>query len=369
MKKIDLTNIKTLTIALLTALITTIVLLIAKTNVIWVVVRALSPIVSAFLIAYMLDYILTQLKEKLKINRILGFIVTMFLIFLFMYTLIASLIPALKDAVVQLYETVNKTNFDDIKIFNIKLAEIDFIGLKDIFAESLQTLVKRIAQFSSQGVLNVLVGVKNVLVATFSWLAIFVIAIYMLIEKEALCNGLKRTSKAILSPAVYDKTTHVLGLTDDIFKKFVFGKVIDSIIIGILTYIVISVFKFKYAVLIAFIVGVTNVIPYVGPFIGAVPALLTTLLASFDEPIRVLFMGIIILAIQQLDGLVIGPKILGDTVGVSPFWILLAITVGGAIFGFMGMFLGVPTVVLIKTLVGEYVEMKERQREEAAENK
>lgn len=358
MKYIDLTKIRFITIGLVTALITTVVLFISKTEVIWIFLRAVSPLFTAFFVAYLLNYILQELHKRFKITKVIGFIITILIIVLFFYILAVALIPALKEAAMKFYDNLDNFTFDFNSVLNINFNETDFQNIKDKLVLDLKPIIQKFTSLNSNNLVTILTGVKNVM---FKFISVFVslaIAAYMLLEKNELIGKLDRTVTALFSKRFNERVRHILFLMDRIFKKFVVGKIIDSIIIGFLTYFVLLIFKFEYAVLIAFFVGITNVIPYVGPFIGAVPALFITLLASPNDPIKVLYMGIIILAIQQLDGLIIGPKILGDTIGVTPFWILIAITIGGAMFGFLGMFLGVPVTVLIKTIIEEEVEKK-----------
>jgi Predicted permease len=142
---------------------------------------------------------------------------------------------------------------------------------------------------------------------------------------------------------------------DDIFGRFLVGKIIDSTIIAILTYIVLTVTKMPYSLLISFIVGVTNIIPFFGPFIGAIPSFFIIL---FVSPIKALWFLVIILIIQQLDGNVIGPKILGDTLGISAFWILFSLLISGEIFGFIGLVIGVPLFVFVYSIVKDNVEKR-----------
>ncbi len=358
MKSIDLTKIQLLHIVLITALVTTIVLLVKNTDVVWVLLRGVYPIFTSFIIAYFFNYILSELEKRFKIRRIYGLILTIFVIITIFYISAASVIPALKSAVINLYNSLINFDFDFNTIF-VDIINANHIEvIKEQVVGDLSTIIQNFTSFNYTSILSLLTGVKNVLYWIISAFISFAIAIYMLAEKQDLIMRLDRTSRALFSPGFNFRLRHVLALMDKIFKKFVIGKIIDSVIIGILTYFILLIFNFEYAVLIAFLVGITNVIPYVGPFIGAVPALFITLIASFNTPINLVYMAIIILAIQQLDGLIIGPKILGDTIGVTPFWILIAVTVGGASFGFMGMFLGVPVIVLIKTLVEESVEKK-----------
>ena len=129
-----------------------------------------------------------------------------------------------------------------------------------------------------------------------------------------------------------------------VFSQFIVGKIIDSVIIGIINYIAMSIFKMPYALLISAIVGVTNVIPFFGPFIGAIPSAFIILLIS---PIQSLQFSVWILILQQIDGNIIGPKILGQTTGLSSFWILFSIILFGGLFGVLGMIIGVPTLAVV----------------------
>ena len=146
---------------------------------------------------------------------------------------------------------------------------------------------------------------------------------------------------------------------DAIFSGFVRGKLLDSLIIGILCFIGCSVLKMPYTPLISVVVGVTNVIPFFGPFLGAIPSIFLILLV---DPLKAMYFAVFVLALQQLDGNVIGPKILGDSTGISSFWVIVAILVGGGFFGVLGMVLGVPVFAAIQTLAKYLVDRKLTQR-------
>ena len=144
-----------------------------------------------------------------------------------------------------------------------------------------------------------------------------------------------------------------------LFSSFIIGKAIDSLIIGLLCFVIMSLCQLPYAVLISAIVGVTNMIPYFGPFIGAVPGVLIMLLVS---PIKALIFAILILVLQQFDGLILGPKILGDSTGLKPLWIIFAITIGGSIAGVLGMFLGVPVIAVLRYLLNRFLQYRLEKR-------
>ena len=143
------------------------------------------------------------------------------------------------------------------------------------------------------------------------------------------------------------------------FGGFVSGKILDSAIIGVICYFGLVILRVPYSLLVAVIVGVTNVIPFFGPLIGAVPCFV---LIGLADPIKGLYFLIFVLVLQQVDGNIIGPKILGDSTGLSSFWVIFAILVGGGLFGFMGMLFGVPTFAVIYYFIGEVVEYILRRR-------
>jgi len=144
-----------------------------------------------------------------------------------------------------------------------------------------------------------------------------------------------------------------------IFAGFISGKILDSMIIGLLCYFLMLIFKFEYPLLISVIIGVTNILPFFGPFIGAIPSILILLLVN---PYSALGFAILILVLQQLDGNIIGPLILGDYVGVSPFWIMLSIVIGGGLFGFVGMLVSVPLFALVYAIMRTVAEVRLRKK-------
>lgn len=175
-----------------------------------------------------------------------------------------------------------------------------------------------------------------------------VISIYLLAAKETLFVQIRKVASCILSPSLYERIGGILSLTHRVYGGFVIGKIIDSLIIGLLTLVSSWILQIPFAPLIAIIVGVTNVIPIFGPFIGAIPSALIVLVT---DPPKVIVFIILIFLIQQLDGNVIGPKILGNQVGISALGVIVSITVMGSLLGVTGMFIGVPTFAVLYTLL------------------
>ena len=177
----------------------------------------------------------------------------------------------------------------------------------------------------------------------------FFVSVYVLMEKEKFKGQAKKTIYGFFSPQVGNEIMGVFRKTNDIFYGFIIGKIIDSIIIGIICYIGMIILGLPYKVLTSVIIGVTNIVPVFGPYIGAVP---TVIIIFLTEPRQGIVFLIFVLVLQQFDGNLIGPKILGDSTGISTFWVVVSIVVGGGLFGFLGMLLGVPTMALIQYLMG-----------------
>ena len=185
-------------------------------------------------------------------------------------------------------------------------------------------------------------------------MAIF-IAFYMLFDKENFLRQLRKVIYALTSEKTANRILYNGSRIHNIFQSFIVGKALDSLIIGILAFIGLTLIKAPLVLVLSLIIGVTNMIPYFGPFLGGIPAVIITLLIS---PIHGIWVGLFILALQQFDGNFLGPKILGNSLDVSPLWIILAVVVGGAVMGPLGMFIGVPIFATIKMFCTEYINRK-----------
>ncbi|MBE6022202.1 MAG: AI-2E family transporter [Cellulosilyticum sp.] len=189
----------------------------------------------------------------------------------------------------------------------------------------------------------------------YNWIMALVIAFYMLTQKEDFSRGTKRLIYAILNKNHAEKVVAICAEGHSTFIQFFVGKFIDSTIIGIICFIGLSILKNPYALLLSLIVGVFNMIPYFGPILGAIPAVIITLFTGFMPAV---FVGIFIFILQQFDGLVLGPKILGDSIGLSPFWIISGILVGGALWGPLGMFFASPIIAVILNNINRWINKR-----------
>ena len=206
---------------------------------------------------------------------------------------------------------------------------------------------------------NITTGAINVLSEVFNFLVGCIVSVYMLFGKETFAAQIKKMLYAGMQVERANKKLHITRKSNEIFGGFIIGKIIDSAIIGVLCFIGITILDMPYILLVSVIVGVTNVIPFFGPYIGAIPS---TILIALADPLKGLYFLIFIIALQQLDGNVIGPKILGNSTGLSAFWVVFSILLGGGLFGFIGMIIGVPTFAVIYYIVKMVVEEKLKKK-------
>lgn len=266
--------------------------------------------------------------------------------------LIALIVPQVIESLTGILKSLPQrltqlsTLFNDItsKMDNKRLA----MKMSEIYAQ-VQTNLIELAQTKLLPGMGTLVGqVSTQVLLTLKTMMNVMIGVmacvYMLNSKERFQGQFKKVILATLPKEKAEAVFDFAKFTNRTFGGFINGKIIDSIIIGIICFILMEIFGFPYPILISAIIGITNVIPFFGPFIGAIPAAIIILLVS---PIHALYFLILIFILQQVDGNIIGPAILGNTTGIASFWVLFSIVIGGGLFGFIGMVLGVPVFAII----------------------
>lgn len=197
---------------------------------------------------------------------------------------------------------------------------------------------------------NGVISVFNLLYNLFIGI---IVAIYVLISKETFAAQAKKLLYGVLKRSQADTVIHYVRVSHGMFSGFIIGKIVDSTIIGFICFACMWVFQMPYAVLVSVIIGVTNIIPFFGPYLGLVPSVLLILLVS---PMQALYFIIIIAILQQVDGNIIGPAILGESTGLSAFWVLFSILLFGSLWGVFGMIIGVPLFAVIYQMVKDFVE-------------
>lgn len=326
----------------------------------------LAPFFTAFFIAYLLYpvtcwfykllfYKLTRQKAKRTckfLSIFLAYLWTIGLISLFVNYVTPQIAQSMIDLAPKISEWSNSA-MDYLQNVGEKYPNLDVA----VIEEYISNLYPQIMNYGTNLLKNVvpmLFNVSmNVVKIVINLILSFVISCYMISDKNQLITNAKRLLYAIFKKETADNICTTGRECNKIFSGFIIGKAIDSFIIGVLCFVLMSIFRFDYALLLSVIVGVTNMIPYFGPFIGAIPGVCLYLIVN---PLQSLFFAILILCLQQFDGLWLGPKILGNSTGLKPLWVIFAITVGGAYFGVLGMFLGVPVVAVISYLLNTFIK-------------
>ncbi|MCD7982124.1 MAG: AI-2E family transporter [Clostridiales bacterium] len=196
-------------------------------------------------------------------------------------------------------------------------------------------------------------GVYSAVKLIFNIFVGLIVTVYVLMTKERFVGQAKKLIYAVFRPRTGNVVMEVLQKANDVFGGFLIGKIIDSLIIGFICFVCMYIMKLPYAVLVSVIIGVTNIIPVFGPFIGAIPSVILIFLVN---PIQALYFLILVVVLQQVDGNIIGPKILGNTTGLTPFWVMFAILLFGGSFGVIGMIFGVPVFALIYYIIKRVAE-------------
>ena len=329
----------------------------------------LMPFIYGAVIAYLLKPVCNTIEaflrrfipEKMK-GLINALSVTFTILFglLLIYALCMMIIPQLITSVTTLYYTAqaNITKFmywanhlefiekneQIMELLNSAYAALN-TNLDTWIKNTLLPSMQNILSGAALGVLNVVVVLKNLIIG-------IIVAVYMLASRKRFVQQGKMVLYSVVKPRWASLITEEVKYADRMFGGFINGKILDSAIIGLLCYIGCLIFKFPSALLVSVIIGVTNVIPFFGPFIGAIPA---TLLILIQNPIKALWFVLFVLVLQQLDGNIIGPKILGNTTGLSSFWVLFAILLFGGLWGFAGMIVGVPLFAVIYDVIKKLV--------------
>lgn len=335
----------------------------------------LSPFIIGFVIAYLLHGPSRFFEEKVYgrmekpgIRRGLA-IVTVYVIALVLITVLLQLvIPQVVESIMTLVNNLSSYMENLDKLVNQLILHFHLDdgtqeeGITGL-VNSYDQLIKRVTAFLSSSVPELLnlgrtLG-GNIVSGIVTAITALIASIYMLGGKNKLMAQIKKFLYALLPKKHVDWLLDVVGRSNNIFAGFINGKLVDSAIIGVLCFLFSTILRIPYAILVSVVVGVTNIIPFFGPIIGAVPSVMILLIVN---PWAALRFGILIIALQQFDGNILGPKILGDSTGLSAFWVLVAIVVGGGLFGFPGMLLGVPTFAVIYSLVRDWANDRLAQK-------
>lgn len=340
-----------------------------------------SPVIYGIILAYLLTPIVNTIEKKLlsplftkssemnstkkKWMRFLSVLMTVIIVILFIYGFFSILIPNVISSVksisfafpiyvnnlMHFADKYFEANPDIEALFNQLVStysvEIDKYLNNTIIAQ-MESLLKTV----SLSLISVLKAMWNLIIG-------LIISIYVLCSKEIFAGQSKKIIYAIFSTKTANSLIKDFRFISDTFIGFISGKIVDSIIIGIICFIGTSLLKIPYALLVSVIVGITNIIPFFGPYLGAIPSAILILMIN---PIKCITFIIFILILQQVDGNVIGPKILGQSTGLSGFWVIFSITIFGGLFGFLGMIIGVPFFAVVYAMTRRIIDRMLKKR-------
>ena len=328
----------------------------------------LSPLIIGAAIAYILNPLLKLFEyrvfKKLKskamrrsLSLLLTYVVAILIIIAILLLMIPQLIESVKDLAAQFNDYMDSTAdlinsiVDNFTAEDADKDRFDGEWLKSTLLSLVTSsgdVLTAVGEYIKEYGMGLFVGVKNAVIGFF-------VSIYILISKESLHAQVRRISAAIFKPQLRNRVLRYTRIANRTFGNFFIGKIIDSILVGILTFIGLLIFKIPYPLLIATFVAITDIIPFFGPFIGAIPSAFIIFIA---DPKKALIFVILILVIQQIDGNIIAPKILGESTGISSLGVIVAIVIMGDYFGLVGMIVGVPIFASITIIVNELIENK-----------
>ncbi len=349
-------------------------------------INILMPVVFGLSIAYLMTPVLNfveyrillplcklcKIKEsekKKSLVRGVGIAITAFLFFIVIYTLcymmLSQIVPSISNIVANFDTYINNFTRWLNKLLEDNPDMRDYVirMVKQYSGELEKYLNDTVLTKTSSFIMTVSLSVISVLRVLWNFIIGFVISIYVLASKEKFTGQAKKIVYAIFHKDVANIVINNFCFTHKTFIGFISGKVLDSIIIGILCFIGTTILNTPYAALVSVVVGVTNVIPFFGPYLGAIPSVILIFIVDPANPLNCVYFAIFILILQQFDGNFLGPKILGNSTGLSGFWVIFAITFFGGLWGVFGMIVGVPIFAVIYAAIRSLVDAALRKKQ------
>ena len=320
----------------------------------------LTPFIVGFAIAYLLNTPMCFFERKLfpnhRFKRALSILLVYVLAFAVVAILLGLIVPQVVQSVKDLAGNMQTylTSLDQLVQDLTEQFDLDADAINDMFG-NFQNMISNMTAKAAEALPQLLDVGFAIGSGVIAGITALISSIYMLAGKDRLVPQLKKLLYATVSKRRSDWLLGVCGQANRVFVGFINGKIIDSAIIGVLCFILCAIFRIPYPMLVSVTVGVTNVIPFFGPIIGAIPCLFILVIV---DPWAALRFFALVIGLQQFDGNILGPKILGDSTGLSAIWVLISIVTCGGLFGFPGMILGVPTFAVLYALVREWVNKR-----------
>lgn len=326
------------------------------------VLTILSPFIVGFFFAYILNILVNFLEKKLfyrleklkkpfirKFERLFSILTAFLLVFAFMTAVIMFVVPQLSRSISTLISNI-PGYMDKLQAFITDMS-VRF-NLSSEFVRNITVnwneIITKTGQFISKAFPQILTFTFGLTSGIINIVMGLIVAIYLLFTKEKMIIILKKLIYAFIPEKTAEKIINTGSQANDTFQKFIAGQITEALIIGFLVFIGMLIFRFPYALLCAVIISITSLIPVVGAWIGAIPSAFIILMS---EPSKVIWFILFIVALQQIEGNLIYPKVVGDSIGLGGLWVLFAIIVGGSLFGVIGMLLGVPVFAVLYSII------------------
>lgn len=333
------------------------------------VVTTFFDIVTPFLVGIFISYLLyipckkieeayakTKLKWVRKKARAFGILTVYLIIVLLLMILINFILPVVLESVTDLINNIQ--NYYEIAIDKYNKLPEDNILKSEIVNDTIMSIqnldIKQ--YFKLDKILEYVISAIDAVTGLFDIFVAVIVSVYILAERTQILTSLKRLAEALLKEKAYKNLDKYFNNSNEIFFKFIASQFLDAIIVGIMVTIAMSIMGIKYAPLLGFLIGLFNMIPYIGAIIAVgISSIITLITGGLSQAI---WMLIVVIILQQIDANIINPKIIGQSLKISPLLVIFSITVGGAYFGILGMFLAVPVIAVIRILVEDYVDYK-----------
>lgn len=334
-------------------------------------------ILKPFLIGLLISYILLipcrnieKLYKKVKLKLIskrargLSVITTYILAILIIIVVINWILPVVKESIVELFGNIPGYYESLIHKYN-ELPSDSFLKsevIKDKFEQLQNFDIKQFLTTNNEKILEYTKNVINVFLGIFDVFVSLVVSVYILLQRGQIIDFLRKLSRAVFKKKTYEVVNKYFMRANEVFFTFISSQLLDAVIVGVMTTVAMLILKVKYAPLIGFMIGLFNMIPYIGAIVAVGLGIFITFITGGLG--KAVAMAVVVIILQQIDANIINPKIIGSSLEISTLLVLFSITIGGAYFGIIGMFLGVPVAVVIKTVLIDYVDSKNQIRDE-----
>lgn len=322
----------------------------------------LTPFFIALFISYLLSRPVSYLEEKFKINRIIALVIVYTLFVGLSVLAVAYIVPLVFDASIKLGTDLANNAAKLPQMF----VDVDLGPIENVIKQNLNKVTEILSELSNILISNVSSLILSLTSTLLNFLLGIVISLYMLLDKEKIINSFKRLSEALFSDNSSDALESFFQSVNSVFSHFLRGLIVEAMIISTISAIALKIIGVRYSVFLGIVILILYLIPTVGLVLAMVPVVISVL--TYD-PGKAIWALVVMLIIQQIDGNIIAPRIMGDSVGLDPFWIILSIMVFGALMGIAGVIFAIPFAAIVKTTIVKYVERKEREEKAGLKEK